>query len=328
MKYELPCAIVRDLLPSYVEGLTEAETSAAVKEHLKGCDDCRKRCESMSGGEEAAVPDEREVDYLKTVRRKNGKRVLTAAVLAVVLVLGCIGTHAFFIGAPAAGISVRANTVQEGNIVRVSFANLDSATTLVGWKTETVGDTVSITARKVLVSPFHSPQLSAGMEVDTTEVTKIMAFGQLIWQDGLEIDYHTNRLLENRTPYVGNASAVGNLISFMDLDSGCTMELQTAKEPYGVTLHFAQPIKEDRRFLMEGNAFVLLALVDNLGQVSWDDPSGYAGTLTLAEADAAVSDRLRSYNMEHSTDFPPLGSVKGYGTDSFGLQLLQNMLGI
>ena len=42
MKADLPCAVVRDLLPSYVEGLTEAETTAAVKNHLESCESCRK----------------------------------------------------------------------------------------------------------------------------------------------------------------------------------------------------------------------------------------------------------------------------------------------
>ena len=37
MKDNLPCAVVRDLLPIYVEGLTEPETNAAVEAHLKTC---------------------------------------------------------------------------------------------------------------------------------------------------------------------------------------------------------------------------------------------------------------------------------------------------
>ena len=328
MKYELPCAIVRDLLPSYVESLTEEETTTAVQAHLESCANCRKRYEAMTGGEATAVTDEKEVDYLKTVRKKNGKQIILAVALAVVLVLGSVASYAFLIGSPTAGGSVSVETVQEGNSVSVSYTNLDSATTLVGLKMETVEDTVYITARKVLVSPFHSPSISTTMDVDTTEITKIIAFGQLIWQDGLSIDSHTNRLLENRTPYVGNAPALENLIFFMDLDSPYTLELQTEKEPYGVTLHFTQSVDENRRFLIEGNAYVLLALVDNLGQVSWNDPSGYSDTLTLEEANTAIPGFVKSYNAAHDTNLLSLDSVKDYGTDSYGLQLLQDLLGI
>ena len=47
MKNELSCAVVRDLLPSYVEGLTEKETNEAVERHLEGCPRCRGRYDAM-----------------------------------------------------------------------------------------------------------------------------------------------------------------------------------------------------------------------------------------------------------------------------------------
>ena len=34
MKNDLTCGVVRDLLPSYVEGLTSQETNQAVETHL------------------------------------------------------------------------------------------------------------------------------------------------------------------------------------------------------------------------------------------------------------------------------------------------------
>ena len=34
MKNDLTCGVVRDLLPSYVEGLTSQETNTAVERHL------------------------------------------------------------------------------------------------------------------------------------------------------------------------------------------------------------------------------------------------------------------------------------------------------
>ena len=40
MKNDLTCGVVRDLLPSYVEGLTSPESNAAVERHLSECPDC------------------------------------------------------------------------------------------------------------------------------------------------------------------------------------------------------------------------------------------------------------------------------------------------
>ena len=41
MSYKLPCEIVRDLLPSYVDGLTSPVTGESVQEHLDTCEPCR-----------------------------------------------------------------------------------------------------------------------------------------------------------------------------------------------------------------------------------------------------------------------------------------------
>ena len=40
MRNDLTCAVARDLLPSYVEGLTAEETGQAVERHLRSCPDC------------------------------------------------------------------------------------------------------------------------------------------------------------------------------------------------------------------------------------------------------------------------------------------------
>lgn len=42
MKNELTCAVVRDLLPSFVEGLTAPETNEAVLAHLTGVSGLRR----------------------------------------------------------------------------------------------------------------------------------------------------------------------------------------------------------------------------------------------------------------------------------------------
>ena len=330
MKTELPCAIVRDLLPSYVEGLTEEETTAAVKEHLEGCTDCRKRYETMTEGETPAVQDtEKEVDYLKNLRKKNRKKVILTAALAVVLVLAGVGAKLFWIGTPCDGsaVSMSKTLSEDGLNIHLTLEEMNSGSAIRGCKVETVNGVTSITARETLASPFYSDG-RISMTVSLDGVQRVDVFGYTIWQDGLMIDYHTNRLFGLKTPYVGNASAVGNLVSNLDLDAPTTLELQTAAEPYGVTIHFAAPIAENRRFLVEGNAYVLLALIENLGEVHWDDPSGYSDLLTLEEADTALPGFVEDYQTTNRTTVSFLKSVKDYGRTAYDLQLLRNILGI
>lgn len=85
-EHKLDCCVVRDLLPSYLEGLTEAETSAQVEAHLEGCPACRR----VEGDMRAGLPVERApkptLNFLKRVKRTR----LLAAVLTVVLALWCV----------------------------------------------------------------------------------------------------------------------------------------------------------------------------------------------------------------------------------------------
>lgn len=329
MKTELPCAIVRDLLPSYVEGLTEAETTAAVQAHLETCEDCRRRCAAMSAGESAPQTEAKEVDYLKTLRKKSRKKIILAVLLVLVLVLGGTGAKLFLIGTPASSDSVAAQVTPspQPDSINISFMNMDSASVLTGLSFQTVDDVIEITARKVLISPIH-PQEEAALSLNLAGIREVRAFGKTIWHDGLLIDGHTSRLLEKKTAYVGDASAVNDLLCNMDLDAPHGIELQTRKEPYGVTIHFTDTIAENRRFLVEGNACILLALVDNLGEVRWDDPSGYSDTLTLKDSNDALPGLVETYNRDHGTDWTPLDSVKAYSADGWHLQILRNLLGV
>lgn len=86
MDKKLDCCVVRDLLPAYIEELTEEETSVQVREHLEGCEDCRK----LEGDMRIQVPVEkapkRALNFLKRVKRTR----LLAAAVSLVLTLWCI----------------------------------------------------------------------------------------------------------------------------------------------------------------------------------------------------------------------------------------------
>ena len=54
MKNDLTCGVVRDLLPSYVEGLTSPESNTAVERHLSECPDCAQLRTALAGAPEQA----------------------------------------------------------------------------------------------------------------------------------------------------------------------------------------------------------------------------------------------------------------------------------
>ncbi len=72
MKEKRECKIVRDLLPNYIEKLTDEETNQYIEEHLNECDECKEILDNMQKEFEIETNkrDNREVKYIKKYRRE------------------------------------------------------------------------------------------------------------------------------------------------------------------------------------------------------------------------------------------------------------------
>lgn len=82
----LACCIVRDLLPSYIEDLTEAETAAMVKEHIDNCSDCYRIEQDMRHTIPVERSPKQELRFLRRIKRTR----LIAAALSCIIALWCM----------------------------------------------------------------------------------------------------------------------------------------------------------------------------------------------------------------------------------------------
>ena len=83
----LPCEIVQDLLPSYVDGLTHPVTTQAVQEHLEACPSCRDSHRRMSQKSEAS--DDSNWEKWQTFVKLNQKR--RRRIRLRIILLGVLG---------------------------------------------------------------------------------------------------------------------------------------------------------------------------------------------------------------------------------------------
>lgn len=321
MKNDLTCAVVRDLLPSYVEGLTSEETGRAVDAHLARCPDCAARKKAMTAPEEVEEQDgsAKEVDYLKKVKRRSFGRVLLAVLCTAALLLALFGLKVFYIGTQAQeqGLSVLATTVDGGNTLHLHIDSLWSGTAYHSWAAEQTGGRVDIWARQVMASPLYR-EGSADLGIPLGGVEEVYLCGRLVWQDGTVIEYHNAQTYALRTPYVGNASAVGQLLAELDRWYGpignYTFSLQTSAQPYGMTIELGGtryfPLQQPP--LLYRYSVRLLALVENLDHVTWvyTDAAGDTRQLTVTQADALDFLQLPAEVMGRETDLRD--SIKDY----------------
>ncbi len=83
---EKNCKIVRDLLPNYVENLTEKETNQYIEEHLKECKECQEIQESMKG-EIKFSQNEDEKKKIDGLKKYHTKLKLLKSIVIVILLI-------------------------------------------------------------------------------------------------------------------------------------------------------------------------------------------------------------------------------------------------
>lgn len=85
MQENRECKIIQDLLPSYIEKLTNEETNHFIEEHLKVCEECKKTLENMQKEltTNTNKRDNREVKYIKKYSHKM--KILKCILLIIIL---------------------------------------------------------------------------------------------------------------------------------------------------------------------------------------------------------------------------------------------------
>ena len=85
MKNERNCKIIQDLLPNYIENLTNKDTNIFIEEHLNTCNNCKNILENMKNDLKInnLHRDNREIKYMK--KYNNKMKILQIIILTVIL---------------------------------------------------------------------------------------------------------------------------------------------------------------------------------------------------------------------------------------------------
>ena len=91
MKENKDCKIIQDLLPNYIDGLTDPITNEYIEKHIQTCLECREKLKNMNGEIKLDKIDEsREIDYLKKVRNRILRFIAVIVLVMLVLTSGII----------------------------------------------------------------------------------------------------------------------------------------------------------------------------------------------------------------------------------------------
>ena len=295
---KIPCEIVRDLLPSYVDQLTNETTNQYMEEHLADCTPCRELYETMKApepdvlqttaadGAAGETGEKKEIDFLKKNRRRN-KWVILGCIAALVVILAVLFITRYMIG----------------NYV------YDTTGDIYMWDVQVDGDHLSLTGRsvndifKITGVSFHEESYPGGEFILVGEarhvpsgfvasiiygkefhteytasnpIKQIWINDRIIWNEGEEVSTLASCIFKIRHMYIGDMpvnNMMANCLNIANYLGPYLNELHTAERPYGWTFALANDIPSNRLAIreadMEAFSYVLLAAIENLDEVTF-----------------------------------------------------------
>ncbi len=299
----LPCEIVKDLLPSYVENLTSEKTNDEIDKHLLECDNCKNSLESMTKYEESkrTFENRKEIDYLKKTKKRNTKNIIFV-VLAALIVCSSLSLYIFFMSGtytmdyPFSEYELNV----EGNSVTLTATSAEDAyINKVSIDEENGTVNIKVAMQDFVLTGQKGVKKSESFK---NKIKEVYLNDSLIWKDGNKIDRITRELFELKTPYVGGVGGNEDYEVALNLNrfGGCYNKLQTTKEPYGWTFVFPENQPKTREKLLKetftGYGYALLAIVDNLGYMSFEyklDGKKEVLTVTKEEATKFAGENIK-----------------------------------
>ena len=297
MKHKLPCELIQDLFPSYIDGLTSDVTNEIVEEHIAECEDCRNRLEAMKEPSVQFMNSQykEEIDFLKKTRKKNQRILFGSIILSIVMIVGVLAAKIFFIGSHVYSEMVACDITVDGNRLSITGVIADKSLSISSVKYEEMDGVVTVSFKAVKKSPFYQGEFQSEYEA-CENITQVCLDERIVWAQGETISAITSAVYQTRHPYVGAMPENGRTAMALNITNDLgnfTNELQTTTEPYGWKLILENEIsasqKEKKESDMRSYAYILLAVIDNLGEVSYEyRMDGEVHLLTVKAEEATV----------------------------------------
>lgn len=306
----IPCEMIQDLLPSYVDELTSEVSNQEIRRHLDGCSSCSavlrrmkgelpdETCAPTAGGENEGNPEEKmEIDFLKKSRRRSQQTVATALAIIVIMVMGMIARpymHKELLDLSAVDVDLQVSDVDTGNgpvtngLASMTITAKNGRHPVESQMHLADDGTLLITYYGVKRFGQQSEQVSETFSRNR-EIKRIVFNDQLLWHQGIYITQEARDLKDSAHPYIGDMpenAKTARALGIQEVFGSFSNELQTKQEPYGWTITFDRHRKEYSDEVYSKYAryysYCMMAVIDNLSSVTFRyvDDKGIAHDFT------------------------------------------------
>ena len=240
----MKCEIIRDLLPSYVDGLTSEESNREITAHVAECAPCKEILEQMQEEmQEKAPKEKRKINPF----RKFNRRMMSAVAVAVVI---CIGVGGFGYKAFARGFAINPQEITmepklEGDMLYLNFSVEKGGLTNVGSFYDS--EVASISLRNVWRLPTEeqaSKEYCWGMNLNMLKIGSGERMNVQLKDGGLakvEVPDENSVTITN-----GNETTTG-IVMFQEGDSATTVAIGDREkvdlQEYNIKIDFGNETK-------------------------------------------------------------------------------------
>ena len=281
MKNRLTCAVVKDLLPLYIDKLTSDETNELLEEHLESCQECKELLNKMSNLEISHIDnnemleEKAEIDFLKKTKKSYMKKIISSILIVMVIVVCLVVGKLYIIGSEIPADNVETTININGNQLDIQANGAPYMKRINNISFTEKDGVITISYNGVKSKHYH--KIFNDTYVANQKITSVMNGDKIIWANGINIDDRTSNAFATSHSYIGNAVENSHTVSALgiaDYLGTFTMELQTSKEPYGLKLILTEPMGKDsidnKRNQMKIFSYALLGLIDNLDVVTFE----------------------------------------------------------
>ncbi|MBR6642333.1 MAG: zf-HC2 domain-containing protein [Lachnospiraceae bacterium] len=208
---KLPCEVVRDLFPSYIDELTNEVTNHLIEGHLEGCTDCQTVLASMKNPKAEPVDEKNngEIDFLKKAKHKNRKKLWMAVALTVALVVGLFFIKNYFIGAIVPIEYVACQVEVKDNLLTIKGVIAAEQLSVSDIEIKETEGIVTIAFECVRRGLFNDNNFKETFTADRN-ISQVWLGNRILWANGESISAVTSAVYQTKHPYVGDMPANGS----------------------------------------------------------------------------------------------------------------------
>ncbi len=291
---KIPCEMIQDLLPSYIDELTSDVTNREVEAHMMECDQCKKVLEQMQTPDMETIEKEiKEIDFLKKTKKKHQKNIIlcVAIVWAIAVMIFCARNYfggqymntdylAYNLDVSGTELAVAVNTTSKQGIQKIDISESEGV--------------VEISVRCVPKSFFYKTTAESRY-VASEKIRQVWIGDRIVWANGEMISLLTSSLYAVYNPYIGNMPSNGKIVNTLNMTAytgGFTNELQTSEEPYSWKMIFENDFSLSRQEAFEERlkmyAYIYLAQIGNLNEVIFEyKADGETKILSVTSSEAS-----------------------------------------